>query len=146
MPRVVPYYAVKCNPEPGILKLLVAMGTGFDCASKGELEMMLKLGVPPSRIIFAHPCKRASDIRYAREHNIGLTTVSLLGLHVTEQGSTAWPCTGCHRRGCCHAVLRASKATRVARRTAAPCLLRECTSNAFTAMCAVSHSSLFAAP
>lgn len=74
MPRITPFYAVKCNPEPGVLKLLNAMGTGFDCASKGELEMMLKLGVDPSRIIFAHPCKRASDIRFAREHGVAFTT------------------------------------------------------------------------
>jgi ornithine decarboxylase len=74
MPRIVPFYAVKCNPEPNLLKLLIAMGTGFDCASKGELEIMLKMGVPPSRIIFAHPCKRATDIKYAREHNVALTT------------------------------------------------------------------------
>lgn len=33
MPRVTPFYAVKCNPEPGILRLLDALGTGFDCAS-----------------------------------------------------------------------------------------------------------------
>lgn len=44
MPRVTPFYAVKCYPEPGLLKLLIAMGTGFDCASKGELEMMLNMG------------------------------------------------------------------------------------------------------
>ena len=74
MPRITPFYAVKCNPEPGMLKLLNAMGTGFDCASKGELEMMLKMGVHPSRIIFAHPCKRASDIRFAREHGVQYTT------------------------------------------------------------------------
>ncbi|KAG2447384.1 hypothetical protein HYH02_007712 [Chlamydomonas schloesseri] len=74
MPRVLPYYAVKCYPEPAILKLLMALGAGFDCASKGELDMMLRLGVPPGRIIFAHPCKRGADFRYAREHGIGLTT------------------------------------------------------------------------
>lgn len=74
MPRITPFYAVKCNPEPGMLKLLNAMGTGFDCASKGELEMMLKMGVHPSRIMFAHPCKRASDIRFARDHGVQFTT------------------------------------------------------------------------
>mmetsp|Transcript_7867 Transcript_7867/g.15330 ORF Transcript_7867/g.15330 Transcript_7867/m.15330 type:complete len:478 (-) Transcript_7867:682-2115(-) len=74
VPRVTPYYAVKCYPEPGLLRLMIALGTGFDCASKGELEMMLKMGVPPERIIFAHPCKRASDIKFAKEHNVKLTT------------------------------------------------------------------------
>lgn len=66
MPRVQAYYAVKCYPEPAILQLLMALGSGFDCASKGEVDMMLQLGVHPSRIIFAHPCKRGADIRYAK--------------------------------------------------------------------------------
>jgi ornithine decarboxylase len=74
MPRVLPFYAVKCHPEPAVLRLLIAMGAGFDCASQGELQMMLDLGVHPSRIIFAHPCKRPCDIRFARERGVTLTT------------------------------------------------------------------------
>ncbi len=74
MPRVAPFYAVKCNPEPALLRLLYALGAGFDCASKAELECVLALGVPKERIIFAHPCKRATDLRYAREHGIKYTT------------------------------------------------------------------------
>ncbi|GLC37285.1 Mitochondrial 2-oxoadipate and 2-oxoglutarate transporter [Pleodorina starrii] len=93
MPRVVPFYAVKCNPEPGILKLLVAMGAGFDCASKGELEMMLRMGVPQSRIIFAHPCKRPSDIRYARDHGIQYTTFDTISeLHKIAQMNPDFKC------------------------------------------------------
>ena len=34
MPRVVPFYAVKCNNSPVILELLAAIGLKFDCASK----------------------------------------------------------------------------------------------------------------
>eukprot|EP00955_Chlamydomonas_euryale_P036745 350545-Chlamydomonas_euryale.AAC.1 len=74
MPRVTPFYAVKCHPERGMLRLLNAMGAGFDCASKGELETVLNMGVDPARIIFAHPCKRASDIRFARAHGVHFTT------------------------------------------------------------------------
>jgi ornithine decarboxylase len=74
MPRVVPFYAIKCNPDPGMVRLLAALGAGFDCASLGEVQQVLDLGVSPSRIIFAHPCKRPCDIRYAREHGVGLTT------------------------------------------------------------------------
>ncbi|GLI59190.1 hypothetical protein VaNZ11_001024 [Volvox africanus] len=93
MPRVVPFYAVKCNPEPGILKLLVAMGAGFDCASKGELDMMLRMGVPPNRIIFAHPCKRPSDIRYARDHGIQYTTFDTVSeLHKIAQMNPNFKC------------------------------------------------------
>lgn len=74
MPRVVPFYAIKCNPDPGMVRLLAALGAGFDCASLGEVKQVLDLGVSPSRIIFAHPCKRPCDIRFARENGVGLTT------------------------------------------------------------------------
>jgi ornithine decarboxylase len=74
LPRVQPFYAVKCYPEPGVLRLLASLGTGFDCASKGEVEAVLKLGVPASRVVFAHPCKRPSDIRFARDAGVELTT------------------------------------------------------------------------
>lgn len=32
--RVKPFYAVKCNSSPTVLRTLNALGTGFDCASK----------------------------------------------------------------------------------------------------------------
>lgn len=34
LPRVKPFYAVKCNPSPIMLETLAALGCGFDCASK----------------------------------------------------------------------------------------------------------------
>jgi len=33
-PRIKPFYAIKCNPDPTMLKTLLALSTGFDCASK----------------------------------------------------------------------------------------------------------------
>lgn len=74
MPRVQPFYAVKCNPEPALLKLLAALGAGFDCASKAELEAVLALGVPKDKIIFAHPCKRSCDLRFCRDVGVQVTT------------------------------------------------------------------------
>lgn len=62
--RVKPHYAVKCNPDPEVLRLLAALGNGFDCASKAEIDQILKLGVDPSRIIYAQPCKTNSHIRH----------------------------------------------------------------------------------
>lgn len=38
MPRIQPYYAVKANPDPVMLKLLASMGVNFDCASRVRLE------------------------------------------------------------------------------------------------------------
>ncbi|KAI4093216.1 MAG: hypothetical protein LQ348_002446 [Seirophora lacunosa] len=68
--RVKPHYAVKCNPDTEVLRLLAALGTGFDCASKAEIEQVLTLGVDPSRIIYAQPCKTKSYVRYAAEHGV----------------------------------------------------------------------------
>ena len=62
--------AVKCNPDIEVLRLLANLGTGFDCASKREIERVLNLGVDPSRIIYAQPCKTKSYIRYARETGV----------------------------------------------------------------------------
>lgn len=74
MPRVKPFYAVKCNDDLTVLELLAAMGTGFDCASKSEMQRMLNLGVDPSRIIYAHPCKPQSHLKSAAKNNIDLMT------------------------------------------------------------------------
>lgn len=74
MPRVSPFYAVKCNPEESMLQALNALGVGFDCASVQELEKALAMGVPQSRIIFANPCKRPADFRYAASKGVEYTT------------------------------------------------------------------------
>jgi ornithine decarboxylase len=62
--------AVKCNPDPQVIRLLAELGTGFDCASKGEIEQVLMMGVDPSRIIYAQPCKTNSYVRYAASQGV----------------------------------------------------------------------------
>lgn len=37
-------------------------GTGFDCASPAEIDVVLSLGVPPERIIYAHPVKSPAQV------------------------------------------------------------------------------------
>lgn len=68
--RVTPHYAVKCNPDPMVLRLLAALGAGFDCASKAEIEQVLAMGVNPSRIIYAQPCKTRSYLRYTAKQKV----------------------------------------------------------------------------
>ncbi len=34
LPDIQPFYAVKCNDNVMVLKILAALGTGFDCSSK----------------------------------------------------------------------------------------------------------------
>ncbi|XP_049547436.1 ornithine decarboxylase-like [Anopheles darlingi] len=70
MPRVTPFYAVKCNDDPAILATLARLGTGFDCASEVEIRTILGLGVKPERILFAHPIKSIPALAFARSHGI----------------------------------------------------------------------------
>ena len=70
LPRVKPFYAVKCNPDPKVLELLTGLGAGFDCASKTEIEQVLKMGVDPDRIIYAQPCKTNSYVRYVANNGV----------------------------------------------------------------------------
>lgn len=74
LPRVTPFYAIKCNPDINILRLLKSMGAGFDCASKREMSTVMSIGTPMDRIIFAHPCKTERDIAFALEQGVGMTT------------------------------------------------------------------------
>jgi len=86
LPRVKPFYgkksesarslvvliliAVKCNPDRQVIRLLGELGTGFDCASKAEIEQVLKAGIEPHRIIYAQPCKTNSYVRYAASQGV----------------------------------------------------------------------------
>lgn len=74
LPRVKPYYAIKCNPNIEMIKTLSSLGCGFDCASRGEIELVLSLGISPQQIIYANPCKEISHIVYAYEHGVNLMT------------------------------------------------------------------------
>lgn len=44
------------------------------CPWQVELEQVLGLGVAPSRIIYAHPCKPISHLQYAARHGVQLLT------------------------------------------------------------------------
>jgi len=49
LPKVKPYYAIKCNPNPAIIKTLASVGVNFDCASKTEIQQILGAGIAPNR-------------------------------------------------------------------------------------------------
>nr|KAF7387680.1 hypothetical protein H0235_018402 [Vespula pensylvanica] len=75
MPRIVPYYAIKCNSNPMVIKLLAAMNGSFDCASKQEIQEVMQLGISPDRIIFANPTKCPSHIIFAKSFGVKKMTV-----------------------------------------------------------------------
>ena len=74
LPTVKPFYAIKCNPDPLIMRVLHRLGCGFDCASKNEINKTLDLGVSPDDIIFANPCKMSKMIKFARAHDVDTLT------------------------------------------------------------------------
>lgn len=74
LPRIKPFYAVKCNPNPAIIQLLKNFNVGFDCASKDEIRMVTSHGVSSDDIIFANPCKASNEIKFARSEDIDIMT------------------------------------------------------------------------
>lgn len=65
--------AFKCNPDPKVADTLAAAGIGFDCASKNEITEVLARNVAPDRIVYAHPCKSLSHLRYAKDVGVAHT-------------------------------------------------------------------------
>ena len=58
-------YAVKCNPEPSVLRALRAGGVRhFDCASLAEVALVRQM-FPDAEIHFMHPVKARGTIREA---------------------------------------------------------------------------------
>jgi ornithine decarboxylase len=74
LPDVRPFYAVKCNPDPALLGALAALGAGFDCASRAEMEAVLALGVGVGDLIYANPCKAEPHLEYAAAAGVALAT------------------------------------------------------------------------
>ena len=74
MRNIQPYYAVKCNNSPIVLEILAALGIGFDCASRAEIESVLETGTPAAKIIYANPCKSRPYLEYAKSVNVNRMT------------------------------------------------------------------------
>lgn len=79
LPRVEPFYAVKCNSHPALVGALWQLWQewgygGFDCASPAEMETVTRIGVDPAdRVVYANPCKQESAISFAK--SIGVRCV-----------------------------------------------------------------------
>ncbi|MGB2201542.1 MAG: type III PLP-dependent enzyme [Pseudooceanicola atlanticus] len=59
------HYAVKANPAREIIERLVDLGSGFDAASRAEIELCLSLGARPDHISFGNTVKKVRDIEFA---------------------------------------------------------------------------------
>jgi ornithine decarboxylase len=78
LPNVHPFYAVKCNPDPVLLKWLARRGVNFDCASARELYMVKEhIGGHGfmNRVLLANPCKTQNDIQVSKALGVKRVTV-----------------------------------------------------------------------
>lgn len=66
------HYAVKANPAREVIARLVALGSNFDAASRGEIEICLSQGARPDQISFGNTIKRPVDIAWAHAAGIRL--------------------------------------------------------------------------
>ena len=82
LPMVDPFYAVKCNPDPVVLRLLASLGCGFDCATMGEIDLVLNglgeqnlgaRGLASTAIVYANPAKMNNHVQFAIDNEVGLT-------------------------------------------------------------------------
>lgn len=74
LPRVEPFFAVKANSHPEIVKTMAAAGSGFDVASVAELDLVLSAGAKPERIIFANTVKPPEAVASAAQKGVDLMT------------------------------------------------------------------------
>lgn len=70
LPNTELFYAVKANPAPEILELLVGHGCRFDVASPGEIDMALAAGADPSQLSYGNTMKKHRDIAYAIDRGV----------------------------------------------------------------------------
>ena len=64
------FYAVKANPDIEVIKLMNSLGTGFEIASEGELQLLASIGVKPERIITSNPVKTFRFLEQAEAYGV----------------------------------------------------------------------------
>jgi ornithine decarboxylase len=74
LPSIQPFYAVKSNPNPVLLKWMQPLGLKADCASPGEMRTVLAAGFQPSDILYANTMKAPADLQGALALGVRRTT------------------------------------------------------------------------
>jgi ornithine decarboxylase len=65
-------YAVKANPAPQVVGELVGLGSSFDVASPGEIDLCLERGAAAESISYGNTIKKCADIAYAYARGVRL--------------------------------------------------------------------------
>jgi ornithine decarboxylase len=59
LPHTKVYYAVKANPDPAILELLVELGSAFDAAAIAKIRAVIAAGGTPENISYGNTTRDA---------------------------------------------------------------------------------------
>ena len=71
-PEAQVFYAVKANPASEVIQRLNTLGSGFDVASPGEIDLCLGQGASAVRMSYGNTIKKERDIAYAYERGVKL--------------------------------------------------------------------------
>ena len=71
------HYAMKANPMPALVDLMVALTDGIDVASAGEMKVALDAGADPLSVSLAGPGKRETELRQAVATGVLINVESL---------------------------------------------------------------------
>lgn len=88
-------YAVKANPNLGVLNVFARLGSGFDIVSGGELARVMAAGGDPRKVVFSGVGKTAAEMRQALQAGIlcfnveSAAELELLSRVAGEMGMTA---------------------------------------------------------
>lgn len=66
------FFAMKANSGQPVLDALAELGSSFDCASMGEINTILRMGVSPDRISYGNTIKKKRDIQSAYQAGVRL--------------------------------------------------------------------------
>jgi len=72
------HYAFKCNPVPGIIKVIKDTGIKAEVMSEYEIMLALKLGYSGNEIIVNGPCKTDQLIKVCLDNNIRFINIDSL--------------------------------------------------------------------
>ncbi|WP_400996031.1 type III PLP-dependent enzyme [Agromyces sp. GXQ0307] len=62
LPNAAIHFATKSLPHPAVIRAVHGFGASFEVASRGELDLLEREGVPIGRCLHTHPVKSVADI------------------------------------------------------------------------------------
>lgn len=77
--------AAKANPLPAIMECLLPLGVGVEAATIGEVNIALKSGYEPAKIVFDSPAKTRDELAFALHAGIHINADSFNELERIDQ-------------------------------------------------------------